>query len=119
MKKLILFTVLMLITISNAFAITSHMYHNTHNSDETNEMLISFFNDGNYKQKNLHASVYIPDLNEYGRSMSFDIRRGKRSRIYVHYDLPTNVKPDFYPAIVKVTNDRGFREVKHTWVEVY
>ena len=119
MKKIISMIILAIITIGSVSALIGHMYPEKIQSGEQENILVTFFNHGSSKVKNIRASVYIPDLDVYGKSHSFSVRKHTSGRVYVEVETDVDVKPDFYPAIVRVRNNDGYRETRHTWIEVY
>lgn len=105
--------------ISSVTALIGHIYPEKIQAGERENFLVTFFNHGTKNANNLRASVYFPDLDVYGKSSSFKVRHQTSNRVYVEVETDEDVKPDFYPAIVRVRNNKGHRETRHVWIEVY
>ena len=113
MKKII-FALMLILVVSSVYATyTGHAYQ------AKQHLLVTYFNHESSKIKNVQASAYIPDLDIYSISNNFNIRAKDSGRVYLTIEIPHDAQLDFYPVILRLENDKGVREKKHTWIEVY
>ncbi len=118
MKKLLTTISLFILVIASVSAgYVGHIYPDRLEAKEGN-ILVTFFNHGNSKVKDLKATAYIPDLDVYHKSGDFNLRSKTSGRVYIIVEIPHDTEPDYYPVIVTLRNN-DVREKTHTWLEVY
>lgn len=119
MKKIIAISLLMLISISVTTALIGHVYPYRVKVGETLELVVTYVNEMKSNVHDLQLTVYFPELDTKEKSHEFDVKRQSASRSKIILDIPEDVKPDFYPVILSLQNDEGYREKTHTWIEIY
>ncbi|MCM2324954.1 MAG: hypothetical protein NDI94_00685 [Candidatus Woesearchaeota archaeon] len=101
-----------ILVILLAFAFIGHIY--PLDFQEGDSFVVTYYNSGRGKVRDLHASVYIPDLDIYERSERFYISGQDSAKSVVPiYD---DINEGYYPVIVTLENDDGVYERTHTWV---
>ncbi len=102
--KLVYF-ILAIVLVSSVNALTAHIYH------DKGDFVVTYDNQESKRVKDLQVSVYVPDLDIYEKSSEFYVRSNSKGKVYVFTDL----EEGYYPVIVRMQNDNGLREKKHTW----
>ena len=119
MKKIILLISVFLLAIASVSSLIGYVYPDRVRTGETAEMIVTFFNHGESKEKDLQASIFIPDLDFYDRGREFDLKSGSSGKSHFLVDIPKDAEPDFYPVIIMLEGDNGQYEKKHSWLEIY
>lgn len=113
MKKITLI-IMMVLMISTVSALTGHIYHQTTNKDNL-EIVVTYFNHGDYKIKDLKISAYMPDF--YTQDSGFKIISKDSGRRIIYLETE-NLDKGYHPLIIRTMNDDGIRERKHSWVYI-
>ena len=86
--------------------------------EEYNEYYLNVVNEGRSDFDDVQVGVYIPDIDYYARSQTFDAddRDTRREMFFVNL---VDVEPGFYPVRMSMySDDTQYRRVKWTWVAI-
>jgi hypothetical protein len=114
--KIISIFVMMLVLSSGVFAYLGHAYSEEMQAGKVGEIVLTFYNSNNYKEK-LRINAYIPAL-DVRYEDSIRVRSKDSGRAHVFFDIPDDAAPDYYPVIITITDDEGNRMKRHSWVLV-
>jgi len=119
MKKIFLLLSLFVLTISAVAGLIGHIYPDSVKSGETADIIVTFFNHADSKEKDLRTSIYIPDFDFYDRGREFDLKSESSGKAHFLVDVPEDIKADYYPVIVMLEGDEGQYERSHSWIQIY
>jgi len=119
MKKIIFLITLFILTITAVSGLIGHIYPDRVRSGETADIIVTFFNHADSKEKDLRTSIYIPDFDFYDRGREFDLKSRSSGKTHFLVDVPEDIELDYYPVIVMLEGDDGQYERSHSWVQVY
>jgi hypothetical protein len=117
MKKIIVTIIIILILVLTTSAIIERIYPNEIESDEPVNLRITLYNEESSNVNNAKVSAYIPYLGVYARSGNTKIRSRRPSKVFLDMDIP-KAQPGYYPVILKVENEDGYRKKTHQWVYI-
>ncbi|MBN2368383.1 hypothetical protein JXC34_05175 [Candidatus Woesearchaeota archaeon] len=113
MKKImILLGILSILFISGVVA-QGYVY--LPEAGRTEDIVVSFYSKS-YAMRNVKATAYIPDLDVYSQSYTFNVRQGKPTRVHFEVDFPDDAGSECYPVRLSSYNDDGLRKVGHKWI---
>ncbi|MBI4440421.1 hypothetical protein HY638_05600, partial [Candidatus Woesearchaeota archaeon] len=73
------------------------------------DAFVTVENDGSLTEKDLHVTMTIPDLGEYAKSRSFNLRAGSGTTQQVTLDIPPDADAGEYDVRIVISNDRNRR----------
>ena len=113
MKKIALI-IMMVLVLSTVSGLTGHIYSQPIDKN-TIEIVVTYFNEGNYKVKDLNVRAYMPYSYAQDSGLSIKSKDSARRILYLETE---DVKKGYQPLIVTTTNDDDVRETRHTWVYI-
>lgn len=116
MKNIILLPALFIIFIAAVSAVSVRVHPYDYTSGNLGMVVVIMDHQDNYD--GARATLDMPDLDAASRTNVFDSDRDEAKRLYYDIELPANIKPDYYPVRVVITDDDGNRKKTHSWVFV-
>jgi hypothetical protein len=116
MKKILfLLALIVCLSTANAAYVTRIRPLAVHSGEEA-RLFVSVANHGPRNLDSVQVSVYIPELNLYSSSSTFDLDIGDTSRKAFSLEMPSAAK-GYYAVKVTLYGDR-VRESKYSWILV-
>ena len=81
------------------------------------EVYTTYHNTGNSRAEDMHLTVYMPELNMFHRTSTFDLASEDNGGRYVIPYMPAETPSGWYQMWIMLTNDNQ-RDYAHQWVYV-
>ena len=126
MKKLLLMFLTFSILVASVLAAPVHgtsfevryTSYPEYIAEEQTEYYLNVVNEGHSDIDDVQVGVYIPDLDYYSRSGTFDANDRDTRREMFLVNL-VDVEPGFYPVRMSMySDDSHYRRVKWTWISI-
>ena len=73
------------------------------------DVYVTVENDGSITEKDLRVSLLMPDIGEWAKSRSFDLKPGREATQKVTVEIPPDIEQGEYDVRVVISNDRNRR----------
>jgi hypothetical protein len=116
MKKIFTASLLFILLITSAYAISVNIYPDEMTRG-ANGMKVVIMNHGS-TIKDASVSLNIPDFDIRTITSTLDIRGKKTANLYFEVEVDAKIRPDYYPVRITLSDKTGVVKKPHTWLYI-